>query len=193
LRIHGPRSPASVLLVDYGDYVGWAPSPPPGVFYGNPWESDESRHWHILRNQDFSEDNIRNYRIMTPEKGVLVGQNPVRQRTPEGIAIEKAAGKTVPEQNLQHETVKLPEKEIKKMKLPPQEDKQGEQQAPVFKKKFLFPAMNFINSEVKRKKSMERAHAKSVDGVDGQFLRELFYFSVWILCSSARILWTMGS
>jgi hypothetical protein len=138
----GVWSPARVLWVDYDDYIGWAPIPPLGVIYGNPWEMKENHHWHVVRHKDFTEDNIINYRIKDPVRNEP-GAIDVINKPPDKSEIEKYVGKSIPEIKLQHENITLPPKQIKRMNLPPQEEKRVEQNSPRVKKEVLVPSEDF--------------------------------------------------
>jgi hypothetical protein len=149
-----PWSPARVIWVDYDDYIGWAPLPPRGIFYGNPWESNENHHWHVVKHKDFIEDNIRNYRVNNPIRNEMGGRDIIHNKPPERSEIEKDLGKPVTEVKLQHETIKLHEREIKKMNLPKQENTRVEQNYPRVKRDVLVPR------EVFRKREGERQNEK---------------------------------
>ena len=51
-------SPAVVQWYQKDDYICWAPIPPRGVNYGNPWEESERRHWHVVTKDHFTDENI---------------------------------------------------------------------------------------------------------------------------------------
>lgn len=129
-------SPARVLWMDYDDYIGWAPMPLSGIAYGNPWESNENRHWFVVRHKDFTKDNIRDYRINNPVRNETEAGN-IINTPPNKSEMEKYAGNPVNEFKMQKETIKLPEREIKKMNLPPQENKRVEENSPRVRKEVL--------------------------------------------------------
>ena len=129
-------SPARVLWMDYDDYIGWAPMPLSGIEYGNPWELNGKRHWLVVRHKDFTKDNIRNYRISAPVRNETGDRN-ITKNPPGKSVIEKYAGNLVNEVKIKHETVKLPGTKIKRMKLPPQENKRIEQNSSQVRKEVL--------------------------------------------------------
>jgi hypothetical protein len=61
-------SPARVDWITYGDYVGWAPMPPPGVTWPEPWMHHDVGVWNIVPVRDFDRDNIGQYRIVKPPR-----------------------------------------------------------------------------------------------------------------------------
>jgi hypothetical protein len=110
---------------------------------------NQGRYWHVVRNEDFNKDNVRNHRVMNPvrnenDKSEIVNRPPDRQ------LIEKSTGKPVPEVKMQQETVKLPEKEIQKMNPPPQEIKRVEQNSPKVKEEVLVPKEEFHKQQSER-------------------------------------------
>lgn len=51
-------SPANVIWYNRNNYIGWAPRPPKGIVYGDPWEENERKHWHIVSSDHFADENI---------------------------------------------------------------------------------------------------------------------------------------
>ena len=138
----GAWSPANVLWIDYGDYIGWAPLPPRGIEYGRPWEKGQERYWHVVRMNDFTKDDIHNYRIVHP-RGNEIGSGEILDRPPGRTLVEKYTAKPVPEVNIPHETVRLPQREFHKMNLPPVEHQRVEQHSPRVRSEVLVPRDEF--------------------------------------------------
>jgi hypothetical protein len=63
-------SRARVVWVNYDDYIGWAPIPPAGIAWDNPWESSGIMAWNIIYYKDFDRDNIGNYRMAKPPRSL---------------------------------------------------------------------------------------------------------------------------
>ncbi|MCW8809922.1 MAG: hypothetical protein OQJ93_02365 [Ignavibacteriaceae bacterium] len=148
----GAWSPANVTWINYGNYVGWAPLGPRGVVYGHPWDKDQDRFWHVVKRDDFTRDNIRDFRVMNPVRGEIDGKT-IINKPPDRQLIEKTIGKPVPEVNMQHETVKLQNTEINRMNLPPGEHQRVEQQTPRVKKDVLVPREEFHQQHQTNKRS----------------------------------------
>lgn len=146
-------SPARVMWVDYDDYVGWAPLPPRGLAYGKPWEANEDRHWHVVRQEDFTKDNIRNFNVTNPVRNASEIKR-VANNQPTRNEIEQHLGKTVPEVSIQNQKVKLPQREIQRINLPQQENKRVEENSQRVKKEVILPREEFQKkpSEKNRKK-----------------------------------------
>jgi hypothetical protein len=146
-------SPARVSWIDYDDYIGWAPLPPPGINYGNPWERNEYHYWHVVRHRDFTEDNLHNYLIVNPTRNEI-GNREVIKAEPKKNEIERYANKPIPEIKIQRENITLPPRQIKKMNLPMEENRRVEQNAPRVRNEVL------LSKEVFHKQYSERSNPK---------------------------------
>jgi hypothetical protein len=60
-------SPATVQWRRFDDYVSWAPLPPRGVVYSEPWEEKKTRHWHTVNSDSFMKDNVGRLRVAQPK------------------------------------------------------------------------------------------------------------------------------
>jgi hypothetical protein len=147
-------SPARVSWVDYDNYVGWAPLPPTGVSYGSPWEANDGRYWHVVNHKDFTEDNIRSYRISAPARSNAAKAVAIT-KPPEKRIIDTRVGRVTPEVVVTHETVKLPQRDVKKMTLPPGEASRVEQNASRVKKEVLVPREEFQSRHPESKPESE--------------------------------------
>jgi hypothetical protein len=59
-------SPAQVQWLNYDGYCSWAPLPPAGVEWSDPWDEGGFRYWIAVRDRDFDRDNIGHHRIGRP-------------------------------------------------------------------------------------------------------------------------------
>jgi Family of unknown function (DUF6600) len=144
----GIWSPANVSWFNDGDYIGWAPLGPRGVDYGNPFDRDHDKYWHIVRTEDFTRDNIRDFRIKNPVKNE--NSKEIIYKQPDRKSIEKLSGKPVNEVKMQHENVTLPPRQIQKMNLPPQEHQRVEQNSQRVRKEVLVPKEEFHRQQSER-------------------------------------------
>ena len=143
-------SPANVSWIDYGDYICWAPLPPSGVVYGHPWDRDYERYWHIVKRNDFTKDNVSEYRVMNPGRNVT-NENKYLNRPPDKEEIQRTTGRNVPEINIPKESVRLPNREIMKMKLPPVEHQRIQPHEEKVRKEVLVPKDNFEKQQHERR------------------------------------------
>lgn len=153
----GTWSPANVIWYDYGDYVCWAPLPPKGIEYGHPWDKDHERYWHVVRMNDFTKDNIRDYTIRNPVRA-QINENVIVNRPPDRQLIERNIGRPIPEVNIKHDTIRLNRTEIRRMNLPPEETHRVEQQAPRIRREVLVPREKFF----RQRSQMNEQHSSRI-------------------------------
>lgn len=135
-------SPARVEWLNYGDYVGWAPLPPPGVDYGDPWEQGDEGYWNVVRQQNFTRDDVGDYRMDHPLRNEMGGRG-IMNEPPQRREIERATGGEVEQMRIPHERVELPPPRIERMKLPPAESQRVQQREPEVKRRELVPREQF--------------------------------------------------
>jgi len=69
-------SPAVVQWYEYDNYVSWAPSPPNGVTYREPWNDRDSRYWHTVNDDVFLKDNVGHFKEVHPVQRLNNGERP---------------------------------------------------------------------------------------------------------------------
>ncbi len=131
-------SPARVTWMNYGDYTCWAPLPPRGVVYGNPWDARDDRYWHVVRDRDFTRDDINNYTLSRTARIEAPAGN-YNRRPPDRNRIERNSGIKIDDIHTRSENVRLPRREVKRIILPPQENKREEQSKSRVRKNILVP------------------------------------------------------
>jgi hypothetical protein len=142
-------SPANVNWINYGNYIGWAPLGPRGVAYGYPWERNYSRYWHVVRENDFTKDNIRDYRVTNVIRDENGGRA-ILNRPPDRQIIEKNIGRPIPEVRMQREQVNLPDRNIERMNLPREENQRIEQNSSRIRRDVLVPREKFRSQQDER-------------------------------------------
>ena len=151
-------SPARVEWLDYGDYIGWSPLPPPGVNYGEPWEGADLGYWNVVRKQNFTSDNIRDYRIENPIRNTMGGRGRF-DLPPNRNEIERATGGKVDQMNIPREHVQIPPRGIERMHLPPAESRRVEQKAPIVERRDLIPREEFHRQHPQNRRPAENRQA----------------------------------
>lgn len=81
-------SPARVDWIVYGDYIGWAPLPPPGVTWADPWVHRDIGVWNVVPVRDFDRDNVGQYRIVKPPRVDRMHRSMIEHRAPNIRRIE---------------------------------------------------------------------------------------------------------
>jgi len=99
-------SPARVEWMTYGDFAGWAPLPPPAVNWPDPWSGMQISVWNFVEVNNFTQENVGQYRIVKPVRAGDVSPVTVR-RPPDVKTIETRSHTTVTVVKNQRETVKL--------------------------------------------------------------------------------------
>jgi hypothetical protein len=56
-------SPAQAQWVDYDDYVGWAPIPPAGEEWPDPWNETSFHPWVMVTLNHFDAENVEHHRL----------------------------------------------------------------------------------------------------------------------------------
>ncbi len=120
-------SPARVRWIEYGDYICWAPFPPTGVVWPEPWVSTRINIWIVVDRDKFLYDDIGRNRISgfprrEPQRTII------RDREPDVLIIERAVKHPIPVIRVQQEPVRYKEREFQRMRLP-------EEQRPSIEKK----------------------------------------------------------
>ena len=117
--------PARVSWMHYGDYVFWAPIPPPGYYIAEPWDVHSDFIWMGVRTNHFMQSNIGRYRIKNRSAvWERVPKSQVRRKAPETGYIEKRTRTKIRPVDVTVEKIKRGGREYEKMVLPPAERQQ---------------------------------------------------------------------
>jgi Family of unknown function (DUF6600) len=146
-------SPARVEWVRYDNYIGWAPIPPAHVaaYGGNPWEANQNKYWHVVKSQDFTNDNVHNYIVSSPLRNNMGARNSTTERTaPSPQEIQKTTGKSVPVVKLQHQRINLRNRNVEKTVLPPQDEKKVQDNSTKVRNNVLVPRDEYKKREAKQ-------------------------------------------
>ncbi len=150
-------SPARVTWVDYDNYVAWAPMPPARIKYGNPWETNQNRYWHVVKTKDFTNDNLHNVRVTNPTRNNSGSRKSTVERSaPTVQVIRNSTGRAVPEVKLQRQPVNVPKRKVEKVILPPPEAKKVEENSVRVKKEVLVPRDEYKKRETQRKETQTK-------------------------------------
>jgi hypothetical protein len=89
-------SPARVQWYTFGDYASWAPLPPPGLVWADPWELYEVDPWIVVGVDNFTNENIGDYKSRKPVSAETAAQRNFVRRAPDVKQVERASERTVP-------------------------------------------------------------------------------------------------
>lgn len=87
-------SPARVEWYTFGNYCGWAPMPPPDVYWPDPWYDDDV--WIIVDINDFPEDNVGRRRIKELPRRDTIRRDDILKRPPAVDRVEEVTKRVLP-------------------------------------------------------------------------------------------------
>ena len=124
--------PARVDWIVFDDYIGWAPLPPPGIIWPQPWDLVDIDIWIIVENGDFIRDDIGTYRVDRPVYRDIAGSRTIEKRAPSVREIEGVMREEVP-------VVRIGEEPAKVRHRRPPERQASEQRTETKLKKMVLP------------------------------------------------------
>jgi len=96
-------SPARVEWMNYDGYSSWAPMPPAGRVWQDPWHPEGLRFWVVVRSRDLDRDNIGHRRIGRPPVPQDRDGRDVHHGPLEVHDFEKISGRTVKPEAIRHD------------------------------------------------------------------------------------------
>ena len=135
-------APARVTWIEFGTYVAWAPLPPPGVHWPEPWEYGRYRydyrrphrhhgHTHFAVNVNvwvtvplnaFTHEHVGRYHVESIPYRPYSGRSfRIKHRAPHVREVESIARTRIPEVHIQTTTVRLGKRKIQRIELPARE------------------------------------------------------------------------
>jgi hypothetical protein len=123
--------PARVEWYTFGSYAGWAPIPPPGIVWVDPWDPYDIDVWIVIDVDNFANEDVGRYRIERSIYKERIDRRSVVERAPYAREIEEATRKKMPVVEIQeqpsymrHRTVTEPPVTGERVvKTPPASDK----------------------------------------------------------------------
>jgi hypothetical protein len=160
-------SPARVQWCTFDEYAAWAPIPPPGITWIDPWDPYDVNVWIVVDIDLFTNENIGRYRVVRPPHREIVMSRTIRREPPDVRRVERSSGEEVPQRRIDMRTVRVrrpsvsdqataakkSDSEVKRMVLPRSEERKVEKHAPTVERKVLTPKKN---EPVRQKESSER-------------------------------------
>jgi hypothetical protein len=99
--------PARVQWYTFGEYVGWAPIPPPGIVWLDPWDPYDVNIWIVIDVDNITSENVGDYRVERPISRDLVDRGTIQKRAPDVREIESATRRDVPVVNVREQTINI--------------------------------------------------------------------------------------
>jgi hypothetical protein len=128
--------PVRVTWLYYGDYVCWAPLPPPGYHVPDPWVVHTTEVWIVVHARNFTNYDLHRFRVKPARyKDKYRSSVPVYRDPPRVKTIERYSGKTVRKVRVDVKSYQSGARTYKKVVLPASEKKVVDQYKPGVKKK----------------------------------------------------------
>lgn len=141
-------SPARVTWISFGTYVGWAPLPPPGVHWPEPWYYGRHRRrshvhinvWITVPIHEMTREYVGHYhRDTLPYRPHPGHSYSVQHRAPDVYEVERLARVHVPRLRVEEHTIRLGGKRVKRIELPEYEQRKIERYRYEVERKVLKP------------------------------------------------------
>jgi Family of unknown function (DUF6600) len=118
-----PWSQARVDWNNYGNYICWAPLPPPGISYSSPWESQKPV-WHSVQYNNFTQNDLNNYYVdPSVLRNDMGGRSSVSHTPPNINNIRTRVPGNVPTVKMSKENVRKGSGQIIRMRVPSDQQK----------------------------------------------------------------------
>jgi len=98
-------SPARVHWYTFGGYCAWAPIPPPGHYWPDPWDRHDTNVWIVININNFADEHVGHHRIDRPfdrdgrdgryDRDVM-RRGPVTRSAPPVSLVERAVNRRIP-------------------------------------------------------------------------------------------------
>ena len=111
----------------WDDYVGWAPMPPPGVRFRDPWEQTDYDPWVVVPAGKFKNTEVVRYRVPAKFKAGS-SERSLRREPPQSQSIERIIGHTLQATNVTLDKVPFGSQQLTRVVLPADEQAIIEQQ-----------------------------------------------------------------
>lgn len=88
--------PACVQWYTFGNYVAWAPLPPPSIVWPNPWDPYDVNIWIVVDIDNFTKEDIGRHRVVRSVYRDKFKEKTVTRRSPDIKQVERVTERTVP-------------------------------------------------------------------------------------------------
>jgi hypothetical protein len=110
-------SPARVSWIDFDDYIGWAPLPPPGFPLPDPWAVQTVVYWNIVSIHEFHSHEIDKH-IITAHVPQPKDVDRIARKAPEVGKIETASNSKIEKIKMGNANVKEGKESLRQVKIP---------------------------------------------------------------------------
>ncbi len=164
-------SPARVEWYTFGPYCAWAPLPPPGVRWHDPWDRYDIDVWVVVDIDHFTNEDIGSHRLEKTFERDIVHREGVVKRAPTREQIERITERRIPIVQIEKRPMNvIPERSnrppepgrprnapLKKMVLPERDEEKVREYAPQVERDVLSP------KKIEREKEKERQEREKAE------------------------------
>ena len=116
--------PSRVTWMYYGDYVYWAPIPPPGYYIADPWDVHSDFIWMGVQFDHFLQNDVGRYRLKGPPRPWTdVPRTRIRRDAPKVNYVEQRTRRRIHTVDVTRQKIRKGGREYERMILPPAEKK----------------------------------------------------------------------
>ncbi|UCH83067.1 MAG: hypothetical protein JSW50_11415 [Candidatus Latescibacterota bacterium] len=164
---------ARVKWMVYDDYVCWAPSPPPGYYIGDPWQTNVHFIWNAVPARHFTSSSVHNFSVRPPRPAIPILDDDYRHRREPSLRfIENHTNKKVKPAQIDVRDVKTGSKTYKRMVLPPGEKRKVDRYQPRIEKQVIPKNPETETKQPKKRttssKSQDKRSTKSRNTTDAK-------------------------
>jgi hypothetical protein len=171
--------PARVEWYSFGDYTCWAPLPPPGVTWRDPWDPYDFNVWIVVPVDKFMYKNVGRYGVERRHLREIENGRAVVKRAPEIGLVERTLKRAIPAVTIRKQPIRILPKAVatpreatptkvekragepalERMVLPEKEKRKVEKHAPEVERKVLAPP-----KEVQRERQQPQERKREPEG-----------------------------
>jgi hypothetical protein len=153
-------SRARVVWIQYDNYIGWAPLPPAGVYWDDPWANSQIAAWNVVEARDFTREGVSQYRISRPSKNRGGNAQSIIRQQPDRRQIERFTQTPVRRVEMSRKEVSVGRDKLYRMDPPKEKINRTQQHRERVKKEIAKPA---DKKEVNEKNIPRRVPEKKKD------------------------------
>jgi Family of unknown function (DUF6600) len=132
-------SRACVVWMNYDDYIAWAPIPPVGITWADPWETPGFTEWNVVMCQDFDRDNIGYYRVAKPPRYLGSKRVTIINDAPKIEVVQRYTQRSVRRVNIRSDEIIAGHYKYRRIRMPADELNRNEVYRQEVREKVLRP------------------------------------------------------
>ena len=155
-------SRARVVWIQYDNYIGWAPLPPTGVYWDDPWANSQIAAWNVVEARDFTREGVSQFRISRPLRNRADDSQRVIRQRPDRRQIEGYTKEPVRKVEISRKEVNVGRDKLYRMEPPKEKINRTQQHRERVKKEISKPKSS-DKKEVNEKNKPRRIPEKRKD------------------------------